>query len=100
MKNLGKYSPVPWHTKLPSATSTSLDMLQDILRFDPAQRLTAAQCLQHRWLEEHVDPSDPVEQDCTTPFTFDSEFAFEGSSRVNWRDEMWSVVTSFHPEMR
>ena len=45
-----------------------LDILDQILQFDPAKRLSAADCLAHPWLEEHHDPSDEIEHPCSTAF--------------------------------
>lgn len=99
VKSLGSRPKAPWQNKLPDATSGALDLLDRILQFDPRKRLTAADCLTHPWMEDHCDPDDPAEALCERPFTFDADFAFEGSRKVNWRDEMWAVVTQYHPEM-
>lgn len=33
-------------------STTALDFIAQLLRYDPAQRLTAEQALQHRWFQE------------------------------------------------
>lgn len=82
VKSLGKFKKQPWASLLPEATAGSLDLLDQILHFDPAKRLSAADCLAHPWLEEHHDPGDEIEQPCSTAFTFDSDFSFEDESQV------------------
>lgn len=82
VKSLGKFKKQPWASLLPGATPGSLDILDKILQFDPAKRMSAADCLAHPWLEEHHDPSDEIEHPCSTAFTFDADFGFEDESQV------------------
>eukprot|EP01043_Picozoa_sp_COSAG02_P027054 COSAG02_NODE_1578_length_11853_cov_3.734048_5_plen_140_part_00 len=82
VKSLGKFKKQPWGSLLPEATAGSLDILDQILQFDPAKRLSAADCLAHPWLEEHHDPDDVIEHPCSTAFTFDSDFSFEDETQV------------------
>jgi mitogen-activated protein kinase 1/3 len=90
--SLGKFKKQPWSALLPAATAASLDLLEQILQFDPKKRLRAADCLTHPWLEEHHDPTDEIEHPCPSTFTFDSDFSFEDEKQVNWRSEMWAEV--------
>lgn len=83
--SLGKFKKQPWSALLPAATAASLDLLEQILQFDPKKRLRAADCLTHPWLEEHHDPTDEIEHPCPSTFTFDSDFSFEDEKQVNWR---------------
>ena len=82
IKSLGMFKKQPWVALMPEASQGSLDLLDQILQFDPAKRLSAADCLAHPWLEEHHDPSDEIEHPCSTAFTFDSDFSFEDESQV------------------
>lgn len=60
--------PVPFEQLYPKATSLSLDLLRSLLSFDPAQRITCEQALEHPYLAVWHDPSDePV---CPTKFDF------------------------------
>uniref|UniRef100_H3G8Y3 Protein kinase domain-containing protein n=1 Tax=Phytophthora ramorum TaxID=164328 RepID=H3G8Y3_PHYRM len=48
-----KCSPVSWTRFLPPGTpSTAVQLVQDLLQFDPSRRLTAAQALQHRFFDQ------------------------------------------------
>jgi serine/threonine protein kinase len=40
--------------------STALDLLEGLLTFNPARRLTVEQALQHPYLEQYYDPEDEV----------------------------------------
>jgi protein kinase len=46
---------IPWTHVLPASCSkASVQLIQDLLQFDPSKRLTAAQALQHRFFDQHV----------------------------------------------
>lgn len=50
-----KCSPVPWTHVLPASCSkAAVQLIQDLLQYDPSKRLTAAQALQHRFFDQHV----------------------------------------------
>eukprot|EP00644_Phytophthora_capsici_P002312 jgi/Phyca11/56702/gw1.27.258.1 len=49
---LPKSAPVSWKRFLPKGTpSSAVQLVQDLLQFDPSRRITAAQALQHRFFE-------------------------------------------------
>ncbi|KAG1703112.1 hypothetical protein DVH05_008024 [Phytophthora capsici] len=50
---LPKSAPVSWKRFLPKGTpSSAVQLVQDLLQFDPSRRITAAQALQHRFFEQ------------------------------------------------
>ncbi|KAK1948314.1 Serine/threonine-protein kinase ICK [Phytophthora citrophthora] len=52
---LPKCAPVSWKRFLPQGTpSSAVQLVQDLLQFDPSRRITAAQALQHRFFEQTV----------------------------------------------
>ncbi|KAL3673631.1 hypothetical protein V7S43_001330 [Phytophthora oleae] len=52
---LPKCAPVSWKRFLPQRTpSSAVQLVQDLLQFDPSRRITAAQALQHRFFEQNV----------------------------------------------
>ncbi|KAL4859014.1 Proton/sulfate cotransporter 2 [Chlorella vulgaris] len=59
------------HQYFPSASPLAIDLLDRLLAFDPAKRLTVAQALAHPWLASLHDPNDePV---CDQPFNSPEE---------------------------
>jgi len=63
--------PVSWEKLYPDKDHRLLDMLDKLLAFNPAARLTVEQALAHPYLEAYYDPSDePVAE---TPFKFEVE---------------------------
>ncbi|KAG7381159.1 hypothetical protein PHYPSEUDO_006335 [Phytophthora pseudosyringae] len=50
-----KCAPVPWGRFLPPGTpSSTVQLVQDLLQYDPSRRITAAQALQHRFFDRAV----------------------------------------------
>ncbi len=49
-------------TRYPGAHAQALDLLSKLLQFDPAQRLTAEQAINHPYLSEVRDVASGVEQ--------------------------------------
>jgi len=63
----------PLNSLLPNAHPKSLRLLQQMLRWNPAKRISVESALHDLYLNEYHDPSnEPV---CTRPldFTFDEE---------------------------
>lgn len=50
-----KCAGMAWKQVLPASVSkTALQLIQDLLQYDPSRRLTASQALQHRFFDQHV----------------------------------------------
>lgn len=48
-------APVAWANVLPTSCSKgALQLIQDLLQFDPSKRPTASQALQHRYFDQHI----------------------------------------------
>jgi len=47
VKSLGKFKKQPWAALLPGSTPGALDLLEQILQFDPAKRISASESLAH-----------------------------------------------------
>ncbi|QNP95748.1 kinase-like domain-containing protein [Yarrowia lipolytica] len=62
---------IPFSTLFPTANPEALDLLEKMLAFDPAERVTVEEALEHPYLKIWHDPRDePV---CPTPFDFSFE---------------------------
>jgi mitogen-activated protein kinase 7 len=62
---------VPWKQLYPKSSPEAQDLLEKLLAFDPAQRITVEEALAHPYLEAYHDIED--EPDCPAQF----DFAFE-----------------------
>lgn len=79
----------------PAANPLALDLLEKMLEFDPALRITCDQALQHPYLSVWHDPQD--EPICPTKFDFGFENVddIEGMKHLILRE-----VASFREEVR
>ncbi|ODQ64879.1 pMAP kinase, partial [Nadsonia fulvescens var. elongata DSM 6958] len=71
VRSLPYMSPVDFVTLFPQANPEALDLLAKMLVFDPAQRITVDEALQHPYLKIWHDPAD--EPDCADKFDFSFE---------------------------
>jgi len=49
---------IPWKLTCPGATEEALDLLSKLLKFDPDERITAAEALKHPFLKEYNEYTD------------------------------------------
>ncbi|XP_065176092.1 mitogen-activated protein kinase 1-like [Sycon ciliatum] len=71
IQSLPQKAPVPFKSLYPKGNEQALDVLEKLLAFNPANRVTVEQVLEHPYLEQYYDPSDePV---APSPFTFEME---------------------------
>lgn len=67
--------PTPFQSLYPEADELAIELLCQMLEFNPSKRVTAMQALEHGFFEEYHDPADePVAE---RPFTFEAEIASE-----------------------
>lgn len=75
VRSLPRFPKVPFSRLYPNATAEALDMLERLLEFDPAKRITVDEALKHPYLKTYHDPDDEP-----THTAFD--FAFEQYNRI------------------
>ncbi|XP_055487603.1 mitogen-activated protein kinase 7-like [Leucoraja erinacea] len=95
LHGLPKRSPVPFSLLFPAAEPPALDLLARLLRFDPRERLTAAQALRHPFLAKYHDPQD--EPDCCPPFSFPDP---PSPDRERLREAIAAEIEDFHRRRR
>lgn len=82
-----------------NADSQAFDLAKCLLQFDPAKRLTAAQALEHPYVQEYRDVKSE-----TTAEVIDREKLEPPSEKTVGRDGirrlMWNEMLHFHPDAR
>ncbi|KAJ3415475.1 Mitogen-activated protein kinase [Chytridiales sp. JEL 0842] len=76
IRSLKRTNKVPWIQLFPKATPQALDLLEKLLTFDPAARITVEEALKHPYLEAYHDEEDEPVHD--KPF----DFAFEAVETI------------------
>ncbi|TFY81907.1 hypothetical protein EWM64_g2113 [Hericium alpestre] len=88
---------VPFKKILPNADAQALDLLEKLLAFDPAERITVPQALQHPWLSAYHDVND--EPEC--PHIFDRWREIEKLETIEqYRDALWREIEDYRREVR
>ncbi|KAI9355097.1 kinase-like domain-containing protein [Zopfochytrium polystomum] len=72
IRSLKKTYKVPWIQMFPKASPTALDLLERLLTFDPAARITVDEALAHPYLEAYHDVEDEPVHDKLFDFGFES----------------------------
>lgn len=49
---------IPWEQICPNSTSEAIDLLSKMIKFDPDERITAAEALHHPFLKEYHEYID------------------------------------------
>lgn len=95
VRNLPFMPKKPFASLFPNANPAANDLLERLLAFDPASRITVEEALEHPYLQVWHDPSD--EPNCPTPF----DFAFEVVDEIaDMRHMILDEVSRFRQQVR
>ncbi|KAF8448677.1 kinase-like domain-containing protein [Boletus edulis BED1] len=86
---------VPFATLYPHANPLAIDLLSQLLCFDPAKRISCEQALNHPYLQVWHDPADEPICEAKFDFSFEEEDSIEGMKKL-----IVEEVTSFRKEVR
>jgi len=76
---------------------TALDLLEKLLAFDPIDRVTVPQALEHPWLAQYHDAGD--EPDCPLPYEKWREI--ENLTTIEeFREALWNEIEEYRQEVR
>jgi len=86
---------VPFATLYPHANPLAIDLLSQMLCFDPAKRISCEQALNHPYLQVWHDPADEPICETKFDFSFEEEDSIEGMKKL-----IVEEVNSFRAEVR
>ncbi|XP_077406774.1 mitogen-activated protein kinase 7 [Vanacampus margaritifer] len=92
VQSLPSQSAVPLAKLYPQAELGALDLLASMLRFDPRERISVTQALEHPYLGKYHDPDD--EPICVPAFDF--EFDKLTMSKEQIKEEILMEIQDFH----
>ncbi|TFK76708.1 Pkinase-domain-containing protein [Pluteus cervinus] len=100
---LPRYPKVPFNQVLPKASALAVDLLEKLLKFDPADRLTAAQALSHPYFTNNPDhplpPQNPTAGSMPPPsFTFPHPHG-NAVQQVQHQQQQQQQARLHHPSM-
>ncbi|KAF8892078.1 kinase-like domain-containing protein [Infundibulicybe gibba] len=88
---------IPFRKIIPSADPLALDLLTKMLEFDPSERITVIQALEHPWLASYHDVAD--EPDC--PHKFERWRDIEKlETMFDYRKAIWDEIEDYRREVR
>lgn len=85
---------IPWDKICPNASPEALDLLHKLIRFDPDERITAAEALTHPFLKEYHDYIDEDYPDIVSKFEQDFEDPDLKEEDMKWL--VYEEVQNFH----
>ncbi|TMW66378.1 hypothetical protein Poli38472_004143 [Pythium oligandrum] len=96
MKNQPMQPGVPFARVFPTAKPAAIDLLEKMLVFDPAKRISVEDALEHPYLESlHNVEDEPV---ADSAFSFD--FEKEELHKERLQELILEEITKFHPEVQ
>ncbi|TYZ64105.1 hypothetical protein PybrP1_009132 [[Pythium] brassicae (nom. inval.)] len=94
MKNQPMKPGVPFSKLYPTTNPAAIDLLEKMLVFDPAKRISVGEALEHPYLDSLHNVDDEPEAD--TVFSFD--FEKEELTKTRLQELIFEEICKFHPE--
>jgi len=98
MRSLGKKKPTPFSALFPGVNPQALDLLQNLLQFDPSKRFNSWQAIEHEYFADlHCDEDEPVRLHVCK---FDFEFERRILTASDLKDLIYEEILLYHfPEV-
>jgi mitogen-activated protein kinase 7 len=88
IRSLPKMKKQPWERLYPRASATAIDLLEKLLTFDPAARITVEEALSHPYLEAYHDENDEPSHEKAFDFSFETLESIEEMKRMIAQEAM------------
>jgi len=82
IRSLPKTQKIPFSELYPNANPLALDLLEKLLKFDPAERITVEEALAHPYLESYHDVDDEPSHEKLFDFSFEALDSIEDMKRM------------------
>ncbi|GJN31114.1 hypothetical protein PR202_gb19472 [Eleusine coracana subsp. coracana] len=96
MRHLPQFPRRPFPSLFPKVHPVALDLIERMLTFNPLQRITVEEALEHPYLERLHDIAD--EPICTEPFSFD--FEQQALSEEQMKQLIFNEAIEMNPNFR
>jgi p38 MAP kinase len=99
INTLPHYEPGCISKKLPGASKLAIDLLRRILVYDTKSRITAAELLNHPYLEEYQD--ELLEDELQAKASLEPSFSFAvetDNSLIEWEKKVVDLINDFKLE--
>lgn len=95
-----KKEKIPWAKMYPNVSEDCLDLLDKMLTFNPAKRISVIDALSHPWLSklatsEDCDPTQGIGKE-----KFNFEFEDMELTKQNLQDCFWQEIYHYRPHLR
>jgi len=96
VQKMEKLKPIPWNEVFPSASEKAIDLLSKMLVFNPAERITAAEALEHPYFAK-FRKADKVLAKKKSALVFDTSFEKLLRTETFLPDMFFEEIAKFRP---
>ncbi|CAK5206337.1 unnamed protein product [Aphanomyces euteiches] len=97
LSKLPIYKASKFQEAFPTANAQAIDLLERMLVFNPAKRISVMDALHHPYLEAFYDAADLLE---SSPFDFGFDIPDDQLTRDALVDLLMEDIATFHPEVK
>ena len=92
--SLPQFKPVQWERYFPGVNPLGIDLMQKMLKFDPAKRTSAEEALAHPFLATYHDPNDEPSGGPIPPTFFEFDYYKDVLSTKDLKKLLWNEIFS------